>query len=146
MIEQLTAQLKREEGEVKKHGRHVAYEDHLGYLTIGIGRLIDRRRGGGLSDEEAEHLLSNDIETVQFALQTRLPWFGTLSSARKAALINMAFQLGVSGLMTFKKSLTHMEAGNYAWAAKEFLNSRWAKQTPARAKRVTRQIETGDWQ
>lgn len=146
MIEQLTQQLKREEGEVKENGRHVAYEDHLGYLTIGIGRLIDRRKGGGISDDEAEMLLANDIHTVQFALQSRIPWMGTLGSARKAALINMAFQLGVGGLMQFKKSLAHMEAGNYAWAATEFLNSRWAKQTPERAKRVTRQIETGDWQ
>lgn len=146
MINRLTQQIKREEGEVKENGKHVVYDDHLGYKTLGYGRLVDRRRGGGITDEEADYLLANDIRTVKEALQVRLPWFGKLSEARQAALINMAFQLGVNGLMGFKKSLAHMKDGNYCWAAVEFLNSKWAKQTPERAKRVTDQIKTGDWQ
>lgn len=146
MIERLTEQLKRDEGAVIKNGRHVAYKDHLGYLTIGIGRLIDERRGGGISNTEAEYLLANDINRVYNQLEARLSCFSVLSGARQGALINMAFQLGVNGLMNFKKSLAHMEAGNYTWAAHEFLRSRWAEQTPQRARRIAKQIKTGDWQ
>lgn len=144
-MKKLTAQLKRDEGEVKENGRHVVYFDHLGYATIGYGRLVDRKRGGGISDEEAEQLLANDIETVRRALSIWLEWFGKLNEARQAALLNMAFQLGINGLLNFKKSLHLMALEMYADAADEFLRSRWAEQTPSRAKRVTEQIRTGRW-
>ena len=55
--DEFIAWLKKEEGVVKH-----AYQDHLGYWTIGVGRLIDKRKGGGLSDEEIDYLLGNDIE------------------------------------------------------------------------------------
>lgn len=145
MIDELTAQLKRDEGEVIENGRHVAYHDHLGYLTLGIGRLIDARRGGGITEHEADYLLSNDIHARQRQLSDKLPWFSGLDQARRGALINMAFQLGVSGLLNFKKSLAHMERGNYRLAADEFLRSNWAKQTPIRANRVAEQIRSGKW-
>lgn len=145
MIRELTAQLKRDEGEVKNNGRHVAYQDHLGYWTLGIGRLIDGRRGGGLTDHEAEYLLSNDIHARQRQLSGKLPWFSGLDQARRGALINMAFQLGVGGLLNFKKSLALMADGRYDLAADEFLRSNWAKQTPERARRVTDQIRRGEW-
>lgn len=146
MIGRLTEQLKRDEGQVKEAGRHVAYQDHLGFWTIGYGRLIDRLRNGGISDDEADYLLANDIRTVKDSLQIRLLWFGRLNEARQAAMINMAFQLGVNGLMGFKRSLAHMVAEDYEKAADEFLNSKWATQTPERALRVTQQIRTGIWQ
>ncbi len=145
MITSLVEQLKRDEGEKKKSGRHVAYQDHLGYLTLGYGRLIDERRGGGLSDAEAEYLLDNDIGACKQALQVRLPWFVSLSETRQAALINMAFQLGVNGLLQFKKTLSLIEKKEYHKASKEMMDSLWARQTPSRAMRVSRQLRTGEW-
>lgn len=145
MINEVITQLKRDEGEKKAAGRHVAYQDHLGYWTLGIGRLIDARRGGGLTDHEAEYLLSNDVHRCARQLSDKLPWFSGLDQARRGALINMAFQLGVNGLLGFKKSLGLMASGYYKAAADEFLISNWAKQTPARAKRVTDQIRSGEW-
>ena len=145
MIEQLRRQLHRDEGAVIVNGRHVVYDDHLGFATIGYGRLVDRRRGGGLTDAEAEFLLSNDIGRLTWDLSFRLPWFSDLDEPRQGALINMAFQLGVNGLLRFKRTLAHCEAGDWAKAEREALNSNWAKQTPNRARRVAQQLKTGEW-
>jgi lysozyme len=141
LIDELTVQLRRDEGE-----RLQAYRDHLGYLTIGIGRLIDERRGGGISREESAYLLRNDIARIDRALQDRLPWIVTLSPARRGVLMNMAFQMGVDGLLGFRNTLTMIEQGEYERAAVGMLNSKWAQQTPERAHRLARQMRTDAWQ
>ena len=107
LIENLTNQLRRDEGEVLH-----AYQDHLGFWTIGIGRLIDKRKGGGLTKDEAAYLLGNDIARFTTALRTRLPWFGRLDEARQGVLANMAFQMGVEGLLGFRNTLGMIERGN----------------------------------
>jgi lysozyme len=134
--------LKRELEDDEKYVRG-AYPDHLGYLTIGIGRMIDPRKGGGLTREEAVYLLENDIGDRVRQLRSHLPWFDQLSDARQHALINMAFQMGVGGLLVFKKMLGYMEKGLFKEAAAEALRSRWANQTPERARRVAEMIRRG---
>lgn len=123
-----------------------AYQDHLGYWTIGIGRLIDKRKGGGISKDEAEYLLSNDVSSRLIELQARLPWFSQLDDARKAVLLNMSFQLGVPGIMNFKRTLALVEQGDYAAAADGMLQSKWATQTPKRANEMAEQMRSGQWQ
>lgn len=137
----LITQLRREEGVV----RH-AYQDHLGFWTIGCGRLIDRRKGGGLSDDEIDYLLRNDIERFTREVRQALPWLDSLNEPRKAVLIGMAFQMGTAGLLGFKNTLAAIRDQRWANAAALMLRSRWAEQTPARARRMARQIETGEWQ
>lgn len=139
--ERLIQQLRRDEGEVLH-----AYQDHLGFWTIGVGRLVDQRRGGGISPLESAFLLQNDIERCRGALLQRLPWFAGLDPVRQAAVVNMAFQLGVDGLLQFNRTLASVRDGRYAEAETHGLQSRWAQQTPARARRVLRQIATGEWQ
>lgn len=117
-----------------------AYRDHLGYWTIGVGRLIDKRRGGGISEDEARYLLGNDIHRVCMDLGEALPWWHDLSEPRQRALANMAFQLGVSGLLRFKRMLAALEAGEWGKAYGEALDSAWAKQTPERAQRVAKML------
>jgi len=138
-------QLNRDEGEVKRNGKHVMYRDHLGYATLGVGRLIDERRGGGLTDEEVEYLLRNDVTRVALELSKNLDWWPSLDHVRQSALINMAFQLGINGLLNFRKTLSLIKHGDYAEAGKEALRSTWAQQTPNRANRIARQLETGEW-
>ena len=141
MIEQLTAQLRRDEGT-----RATAYQDHLGFWTIGVGRLIDSRKpGAGLRPDEIDYLLKNDISDRVQALTKALPWFDRLDEARRGALINMAFQLGTAGLLGFKSTLALIAAGKYAEASEQMLKSKWANQTPARAKRLAEQMKTGEW-
>lgn len=137
-IEKLKEELEFEEKFVRE-----AYQDHLGYWTIGIGRLIDKRKGGGITREEAFYLLENDIGRALVRLRAELPWFSGLSDARQRALTNMAFQMGVDGLLGFKTTLALMQAGRFDEAAEQALKSKWAQQTPARAKRVTDMIRNG---
>ena len=137
----LRQQLIRDEGSVSH-----AYEDSLGFTTIGVGRLIDSRRGGGLRDSEIDFLLSNDIAEKTAQVLAALPWASKLSEPRLGVLLNMAFQLGIGGLLQFKRALGSIEDGQYGEAAKEMLDSTWAKQTPARAARLAKQMETDEWQ
>jgi lysozyme len=58
----------------------------------------------------------------------------------------MAFQLGVDGLLAFKNTLKEVQDGNYFKASEMMLLSKWATQTPERAKRLAKQMETGEWQ
>ena len=139
-IVDLKQQLLREEG-----AESCAYQDSLGFWTIGVGRLIDARKGGGLSNDEIDFLLENDIKVKTREVLLALPWVPRLSEPRQAVLIGMAFQMGIGGLLKFKRALGSIEDGQYFEAAIEMLQSEWAKQTPERANRLATQMETGEW-
>lgn len=138
MREDLRADLIRDEGCIL----HV-YEDHLGFKTLGVGRLVDKRRGGGITEAEAMYLLDNDIARVSRALNARLPQFRLYPEIVRRALLNMAFQLGVSGLLAFKNMIAALDREDYQAAATAALDSRWATQTPARAQRTAALIREG---
>lgn len=152
MIKDSYSQLKRDEGEVL-----YVYDDATGkpivkgsvvkgYPTVGIGILLDKDKGGGLRPEESEFIFRNRLKLLEAELTARLPWISKLDPARKGVLINMAFQMGVAGLLGFKNTLALIQSGKYQDAAKAMLQSKWATQTPARANRLSRQMETGIWQ
>lgn len=142
MKQELARQLRGDEG-TKSH----AYQDHLGFWTIGVGRLVDSRKpGSGLRPEEITFLLNNDVDDRINQLGKRLPWFAMLDDARKGVLLNMSFQLGVEGLLAFKNTLSMVEQGKYTEAAENMLLSKWATQTPERAKRLAKQMSSGQWQ
>ncbi|HEX7103949.1 MAG TPA: glycoside hydrolase family protein [Nitrolancea sp.] len=140
-IEKLTARLISDEGEVLH-----AYEDHLGYLTIGVGRLIDKRKGGGITREESRYLLKNDIEKRIAECESRFEWFDSLDDVRQGVIVCMAFQLGTDGVAQFKKMIAALKVRDYERAADEMLDSAWAKQTPARAQLMAQIMRTGVWQ
>lgn len=140
-ITNVTKQLRIDEGEVLH-----AYQDHLGFWTIGVGRLIDKRRGGGITKEESTYLLTNDINSRIEQVSKALPWFNKLDDARKAVLINMSFQLGVAGMLSFGTMLAYIADGEYSKAADSMYQSLWAQQTPARCKRMAEQMRSGEWQ
>lgn len=141
MITSIVDQLRRDEGE-----RLHVYADHLGYLTIGVGRLLDVRKGGGITHEESAYLLANDIRKKTAEVIQALPWAEHLDPVRFAVLQNMAFQLGLAGLLGFKNTLKHIQDGNYEQAAENMRLSKWASQTPARCNRLAKQLITGEWQ
>jgi lysozyme len=140
VIDDLIKQLRRDEGEVLH-----AYHCSEGWLTIGVGRLIDAKKGGGITREEAAYLLGNDIQRVTRELQSSLPWVIRLSEPRMGVLMNMCFQLGLGGLLKFKNTLALIRDGRYDEAATEMLASTWAKQTPERARRLADQMRTDTW-
>ena len=130
-------QLRRDEGL-----QLFPYLDTVGKTTNGIGRNLTDK---GITAEEAEMLLGNDVEAIQNALGAKLPWFRGLSDARQGALINIGFNVGVVGLLGFTKTLDFMSQSNWDAAADEILNSKWASQVGDRAKRISNQIRTGAW-
>ena len=142
MKQELIRQLKGDEGT-----RSTVYLDSLGYWTIGVGRLVDSRKTSvGLRQNEIDLMLQNDVDDRINALMKALPWFQNLDDARQGVLLNMAFQLGVAGLLAFKNTLALIEKGDYQGAAAAMLDSKWAQQTFNRAKRLADQMKTGVWQ
>lgn len=108
-----------------------AYEDSLGYLSVGIGRCIDKRIKKGLSEEEQLYLVRNDIkECLQWL--SKYQWFNELDEIRKEFFIELGFNLGESRLLTFKKMIAAVEKKDFITASKELINSKWASQVKDR--------------
>jgi lysozyme len=139
-MQKLLDMLKRHEGVM-----YYVYDDHLGYATIGVGRCVEKNVGLGLSHDEVEYLLQNDVKRCIEELDSNFPWYRNLCEARRDAMINLCFNLGLPRLKKFVKALAAMEAGNYEEAAVEFLDSRWAKQVGTRALEVTHMIRSGEY-
>ena len=139
-MDRLIEQLKRHEG-VETH----AYKCSSGKLTIGVGRNIDPEGGIGLTMDEIEYLLSNDILRCIKELSTEYSWFGDLDEVRQEAIINIFLNLGATRFRLFKRALSAMEEGNYETASTEFLDSLWAKQVGGRALELTDIIRSGEY-
>lgn len=139
MNEQLKAQLIRHEGV-----RSRVYRDSRGYNTIGVGRNVDVDGGLGLSVDEIEYLLNNDVNRCFEELMV-FPWFQNLDTVRRAALINMLFNLGLPRLLRFERMIDALMKRDFDEAALEALDSRWAQQVGQRAIEVAEMIKTGDW-
>lgn len=118
----------------------VPYKDTLGKLTIGVGRCLDTQ---GISQDEAQYLLDNDIENVVAKVNSSLPWVQSLDDRRRDVLYEMAFQLGINGLLGFKNTLAAINANNWSSASVAMLNSAWHKQTPKRCEELANIILNG---
>ncbi len=116
------------------------YKDTVGKLTIGIGRNLSDK---GISEEEAYHLLENDIDEVLASLDKKLPWWRELDSVRQRVLANMAFNMGIATLLTFKQTLKAIKEKRWVDAADGMAQSKWANQVGKRAARLIRMMETG---
>ena len=152
MINKLTAaeRLIRHEG-IKLQ----PYKDDKGLWTIGVGRCIDKNPFSaaelkavgdwehGITQNAALMLLRNDMDKIMAALQKKLPFWKTLDGERQYALLDMAFQMGVGGLLKFKKMLAAMAVKNWKLAAAECLNSSYGKTYKTRAGRIAATVKTG---
>jgi lysozyme len=133
--QKMIQQLRLHEGERLKPYRCTA-----GKLTIGVGRNLEDR---GITAEESAYLLNNDIEREWKALTTNLPWVTGLNDVRQRVLLDMAFNLGIGGLLKFKNTLATIQKGDYARAADMMLDSLWARQVKGRATRLAQMMRTG---
>lgn len=117
------------------------YKCTQGKITIGIGRNIEDI---GISKEEADFMLENDIDRVELELDRNFTWWRKMSEPRQRALMNMCFQLGIGGLLGFKKMLGAMERGDFVTASLEAMDSDWAEQTQdSRVNRIVETIKNG---
>lgn len=135
-VDRLISQLKVHEGV-----RDKVYLDTEGIETIGVGRNLKDK---GLSEDEIDYLLQNDISEFMSGVQNTWSWWDSLDDVRQRVVVDMAFNMGLGGLSKFKKTLGHMEAGEYEEAASEMLNSRWAKQVGRRANTLSEMMRTGE--
>ena len=135
--------LKRHEGEVVTNGRHLIYKCSKGHWTIGIGRNVDVNGGLGLSDDEVDYLLENDIARVIKELSSEFRWFADLDDVRKDAMIDISFNLGATKLRKFVLALDAMEKADYKSASKEFLDSDWSRTVKGRSVELASMIATG---
>jgi lysozyme len=131
----MIAQLRLHEGERLKPYRCTA-----GKLTIGVGRNLDDR---GITSDESAYLLRNDIDSHWNELIKHIPWVETLDDIRQRVMLDMAFNMGIFGLLTFHQTLGHIKVGNYALASSAMLESKWARQVGQRAKRLATMMKTG---
>lgn len=132
----LITQLKRHEG-----FRSKIYVDTTGHRTIGYGTNLEV----GITKEQAEGLLFGELKNLAEELTSINPWVDDLLPARYAVLLNMAYNLGIKGLLRFRKMWAALEKRNFAEAADEMMDSLWAKQVKNRAAELSRQMRTGTW-
>ena len=142
----MTAELTLDEGR-----RLLVYDDATGqpikpgsivkgHPTIGVGRALDER---GLSSEESELLLANDIKAFTRGLQQAYPWFSGITDVRQRVLVNMAFNIGLGGIAGFQGMLKAIASCDFDMAAAEMRDSEWFRQVGARAARLADAMSSG---
>jgi lysozyme len=134
---ELIAQLKIDEGLRLK-----AYKDTVGVWTVGYGHA-HVAPGTVWTELQAEAQLRIDVARHNEELAGKLPWIAKLDPVRRRVLQNMAFNLGIAGLLGFKNTLEYVRTGQYDEAANGMLASKWARQVGNRAVRLAKQMRTG---
>lgn len=104
-----------------------AYQDSLGVWTIGVGRNIDNRFGKGLSNDEINYLLNNDIAQCTSQLEN-FNWYDIQDQVRKEVLIELCFNMGLPNLLLFNKMIASLSQKDYHEATVNLLHSKWATQ------------------
>lgn len=139
ILEIVAPQIMRDEG-----CRLTAYQDTVGVWTVGYGCTgPDIVAGVTWTQAHADDELAKRVDALLLQLDLDLSWWRTLDAPRGAVLPNMAFNLGMHGLLGFPHMLAAAQAGNWVQAADEMRNSRWAEQVPNRAARLAMQMQTG---
>lgn len=141
----LVTELRRDEG--------VRYRPYLDTAkppkrTVGVGHNMDAKPLPAgwvfpLTDAQVNQLLMGDLQEVYAGLDAKLPWWRSLDEVRQRVLANMAFNMGVAGLLGFPRMLAAAQGGNYAGAAAQMKDSLWYKQVGDRAERLRKAMATG---
>jgi lysozyme len=117
------------------------YTCTAGKLTIGVGRNIE---DNGITEDEAMYLLHADIARTIDEL-VKFDWYCSLDEVRRGAIVNMCFNLGLPTLLKFTNMINAIKLKDYGLAAKEMLDSRWARQVGDRAVELSNQMRTGSY-
>jgi lysozyme len=134
-LEKLITQLEHHEGVKTK-----PYVDTQGKLTIGVGRNLTDK---GLHPNEIRLLLLNDIKDAMMDANA-FKWFEDLNEIRQRVVVDMLFNLGRSRFMNFRKMIVALNKQDFATAADEMLDSRWAKQVGRRAQVLSGMMRSGE--
>lgn len=122
-----------------------AYQDSEGYWTIGVGHLVDERKGAGLDPDVIEHQLENDIDKVEMQVLHAFPWYQDLNDVRQEIILNMVFNLGLAGFKGFRKMINAVARHDFKAAQREMIDSKWYLQIKTRGPRLANAFLTGEW-
>ena len=122
--------------------RRFPYKDSVGKLTIGIGFNLDDT---GLFPEEMTFILENRIDKLVQACTAVVPGYRALCQVRQMVVVDMAYNLGLDGLLKFRKMMAALVAKDYEEAAFQMLDSKWADQVGGRATRLSDMMRSGEW-
>lgn len=135
------AEIMREEGKRTENGLHIPYKCSEGYWTAGYGRNLQTAR---FTEAEVQRWVREDYENAVRQAET-IPEYADLSKNRKRVIAQMVFQMGLSGVNKFINMRRYLRLKDYEGAAIEMLKSKWAEQTPARARRMAVRMRLDTW-
>ena len=152
-MDKLTDQLKRHEGYRNRMYLCTAGKETIGYgynlkaNPLHLSSLeIGNAYKNGMNEVEAERILKLMISKCVDQLEEAIPFINKLDTVRQDILINMCFNMGLVGLLKFKKALLLVKAGDYAKASIEMLDSKWARDdVPERALELSTQMKKGEY-
>ena len=129
----LIEQIKESEG-----FRPTVYQCTEGYDTIGYGFAI---KDLVLGEDICEIILERKIAELKLRIQQKLPFYDDMPEKAQDVIVEMCYQMGINCFSKFKKTIDHLMRKDYKAASVEMLDSRWAKQTPNRAKKLSNQMK-----
>ena len=133
-MKDIIEQLKIHEGYKSK-----VYKCTAGVDTIGVGFAIKDLE---LSEEVCDLILQEKLEVLEERFEKKFDWFKTSPVEVRCVMLNMAYQLGFRGFCKFKKTIGYLREAEWDKASEEMLDSKWAKQTPNRAKELSEIIKS----
>ena len=129
----LIEQIKQSEG-----FRPTVYQCTEGYDTIGYGFAI---KDLVIGQDICDIILERKIAELKLRIKQKLPFYDDMPEKAQDVIVEMCYQMGIHGFSNFKKTIDHLMRKDYKTASVEMLDSRWAKQTPNRAKKLSNQMQ-----
>ena len=125
---------------IKKHEGYVAsvYKDSLGIDTIGYGFAIKDLQ---LDEDICDMILERKLKDLNNSIKIKFDWYKYMPPEIKDIVTEMCYQLGVTGFSKFRKTIAYLQNKEWKNASIEMLDSRWAKQTPNRAKEMSNRVK-----
>ena len=125
---------------IKKHEGYVGvvYKDSLGIDTIGYGFAIKDLE---LDADICDIILERKLKDLKDRIRIKFDWYKYIPPEIQDIIIEMCYQLGVTGFSKFKKTIAYLQNKEWRNASIEMLDSRWAKQTPNRAKEMSNRVK-----
>jgi len=137
MVNKLSDEL-REAVKLSEGYRTRVYKDTLGIDTIGYGFAIKDLE---LDKDICDMILDKKLNKLIKDVDNKFSFMDDIAVEAQDVVYEMCYQLGINGFSKFKKTIAYLRDENYKMAAIEMLDSRWAKQTPNRAKRLSNIIK-----
>ena len=131
-MSKLIVNIKKNEGYIS-----TVYKDSLGIDTIGYGFAI---KDLNLEEDICDIILERKINKLRAEVKKRFKWYDNMPVIIREVVIEMCYQMGVTGFSKFKKTIGFFEAKDFKGASVEMLDSKWAVQTPGRAKQLSEEV------